>query len=366
VFAHLDRADAWIVGAEPSSSVARVLAWSGRQQTLVGEYTRGRQRAQQALSIARDLDLVDLQVHSLTTIGSAKEFAGDTTGREDIERAVEIGRAHNSPMVPGALNNLSVVLDLTDLLRVDQLREEALREGARFGDAALLRFLDGNSIGTHWILGRWDQALATADRFIAECASSPHLLEANSRQFRAYIQLARGRSGEALEDFELALALARETPSDPQNMVPALTRIAWARFHVGRIAEAHEAFDETLTFLRRDPFSRAWALPEVAVDLERPAEAHEILRLLPASTGRDAMLALLEGRFEEAADLYASANILLFEADARLRAGRQLLVSGRRTDAQRQLERGLAFFRSAGAVLYVERGEALLAEAAAA
>ena len=65
-------------------------------------------------------------------------------------------------MVAGALNNLSVVMDLTDMLRVDELRAEAVREAERFGDAPLMRFMDGNGIGTNWILGRWDEAMATA------------------------------------------------------------------------------------------------------------------------------------------------------------------------------------------------------------
>jgi tetratricopeptide (TPR) repeat protein len=142
--------------------------------------------------------------------------------------------------------------------------------------------------------------------------------------------------------------------------------MAWAYFHVGRPTDAGVALDEALHVLRRDPFARAWALPEIAVDLERVAEAREILEKLPPSTGRSAMLALLDGRFEEAADHYAAANILLFEAEARLRAGKQLVASARREDAQRQLERGLAFFRSAGASIFVEEAERLVVEAAAA
>ena len=52
--------------------------------------------------MADGLRLDDLRVHALTTIGSAKENLGDPTGRLDLERAVEIGRAANSPMTAGA------------------------------------------------------------------------------------------------------------------------------------------------------------------------------------------------------------------------------------------------------------------------
>jgi tetratricopeptide (TPR) repeat protein len=317
------------------------------------------------LSIAEELDLVDLQVHALTTIGTVKEYSGDTTGREDLERALEFGRAHNSPMVAGALNNLSVVLDYTDLLRVDELREEAGREAERFGDAQLMRFMEGNGIGTYWILGRWDEALATADRFIAECEEAPHVLEANSRQFRGYMRLARRRTDEALEDFRAALALARETPSDPQSMAPALIRMAWACQQVGETADAHDALEEALPFLRRDPFARPWTLAEVAVELDMRSEARTIFELLPPSTGRSAMLAVVDRRFAEAAAEYAAANILLFEAEARLRLAEQLVTEGRRAESEAELAKALAFYRPAGATLFLERCEGLLAQAAA-
>ena len=147
-----------------------MLGWSGRQLVLAGEHEKGRDRAEQALSIAEAFDLVDLQVHALTTIGTAKEFSGDTTGRTDIEHAVEIGRAANSAMVAGALNNLAVVIDHTDMRRVEQLRR---RSAYAAPSASEMRRSCASSTGTRsariWILGQWDEAIATADRFIAEC-----------------------------------------------------------------------------------------------------------------------------------------------------------------------------------------------------
>ena len=75
------------------------------------------------------------------------------------------------------------------------------------------------------------------------------------------------------------------------------------------------------------------------------------------------MLALVEGRFSEAAESYGMANIRLFEAEARLRLAEQLIREGRRDEGEAELEKALAFYRPIGATLYVERGEALLAEA---
>ena len=85
---------------------------------------------------------------------------------------------------------------------------------------------------------------------------------------------------------------------------------------------------------------------------------------LPPSPGYRAMLAVLDGDFEQAAEEYGAANILLFEAEARLRAAEQLLAAGRNVEGEAQLEKALSFYRPIGATLFIERGEALLAKTA--
>ena len=144
--------------------------------------------------MAESLGLDDLRVHALTTVGSAKEQLGDTTGRRDLELAVELGRAANSPMVAGALNNLTVYIDTTDMRRVDELNLQAQEEAERYGDATLLRFLRGNAIAHLWVLGKWDEAVSVADDLVAQCErGSPHVLEGPTRLFRGCIGVARGK-----------------------------------------------------------------------------------------------------------------------------------------------------------------------------
>jgi hypothetical protein len=53
------------------------------------------------------------------------------------------------------------------------------------------------------------------------------------------------------------------------------------------------------------------------------------------------------------------------EADARLCAAEKLVGEGRRTEADEQLQRALAFYRSVGATRYVREAEALLTSATA-
>jgi hypothetical protein len=52
------------------------------------------------------------------------------------------------------------------------------------------------------------------------------------------------------------------------------------------------------------------------------------------------------------------------EAGARMLAAERFVVDGRRADADLQLEKALAFYRSVGATRYVREGEQLLAKSA--
>ena len=169
---------------------------------------------------------------------------------------------------------------------------------------------------------------------------------------------------EALEDFRSSLERARENPNDPQTLVPALIRLAWASLQIGRVAEARAAFAEALPHLESHPYARPWTLPEVALELGETSSVREILADLPPSPGYAAMLAVLDREFEKASELYAEAGILLFEAEARLRTAEQLLAAGLRAEGEIELEKALSFYRSVGAVLFIERGEALRAKIA--
>ena len=102
----------------------------------------------------------------------------------------------------------------------------------------------------------------------------------------------------------------------------------------------------------------------MAFDLGQTEPIREVLGRLSESPGQRAMLAVLDGNFEEAAEQYAAAGIRLFESEARLRAAERLFAAGRTAEAEAELERALAFYRPIGATLFVERGERLLAEAA--
>ena len=78
---------------------------------------------------------------------------------------------------------------------------------------------------------------------------------------------------------------------------------------------------------------------------------------------RTAAASYVSGDYSAAADVYAEIGALPEEAYARLRAAEALVGEGRRAEADAELKRSLAFWRSVGATAYVREGEALLAEA---
>jgi len=102
----------------------------------------------------------------------------------------------------------------------------------------------------------------------------------------------------------------------------------------------------------------------VAVDLGETTVTRRVLSERPDTPGNRAMLAVLDGDFEGAAQWYGEAGIALFEAESRLRHAEHLIGNGHRDAGAVELERALDFYRHIGASLFVERGERLLAETA--
>jgi predicted ATPase len=110
------------------------------------------------------------------------------------------------------------------------------------------------------------------------------------------------------------------------------------------------------------PFSDlAW----VAAALNRVDEVkHAVDRARPATRWADVARAILEGRYDEAADTYCEIGSVDDEAHARLRAANELVREGRRAEADAQLQKALAFYRSVGATSYLREAESLLAASA--
>jgi class 3 adenylate cyclase/tetratricopeptide (TPR) repeat protein len=365
---HLARAEE-LAGSAPSPATARVLATVARTRSIGGEPAEGMRLATEALAMAEALGLDELRAHALTTIGTAKGYLGDATGPQDLERALELALAANSPQAATIANNLAVAdFFALDLRRTAARFDEGLRIAERFGDGVNTRWLRGQRARMAFILGRWDEALRGADEFIAECeAGSPHYMEPPMRDTRGLIRLARSDVDGALADLHHGLVLARDA-KDPQVLMTTLCIYVLALDDLEHQDRARELVDEEVELARRYPHAAGWGLA-YGVAFSRPVadfvgDLRKILARAPVSPWKDLVIVCLDRDFVRAAKIWADAGSPTWEARLRLRAAEELIETGRRVEGKIELQKALAFYRSVGATFYIQRGEQLLAKSA--
>jgi class 3 adenylate cyclase/tetratricopeptide (TPR) repeat protein len=359
---HLERAYALVEDLPPSPAKAHVVSQVARYRMLAGADQEAIRIGGEALAMAKELELPELEAHALTNVGTAKANLGDASGLDDIEHAIEIASAAGSPEIARASNNLAVAVRmLGDLRRGHELMDQAIAHAERVGHVNLLRFSRNVQVWFLFREGFWDEALSPTEEFLAACeAGEPHYHEGGMRLRRAAVRLARDNVEGALDDVRKTLPQAR-SGGDPQARVPWLAGCARLLVHAGEIDEARPLAREVLS---REPLP--WAVGDLALVAEELGCAEQLAEQLergPQTKWTDASRALLRGDFVGAADLLDEIGDAELEALARLRAAEKLVAEGRRADADEQLERSLAFWRSVRATRYIREGEALLAAA---
>ena len=366
---HLDQSLSLVEGERVSASKARVLANVSRYLMLAGESDEAIRIGRETLEMAEELGLEEVRIHVLNNIGTARANLGDSRGVEELERSAELARSINSPELGRALNNLSVVYFdfMGELQRSYELRLEAAATAERFGATPTANFARSILIMYEFLRGNWDAYLDAAKMFLAES-------ERLGRRYAdgliagggSFVLLARGQEERAHEQAGWALDLGREA-GDPQAAIVPLSNLIWVEAELGRLEEARRNSVECLEIFGSGSFW-PWLVPlglvveqleleeELAAAVE--AQAREGNKWVP-------VFRLLVGHeYAEAADALEEMGIRPHAAFARLRAAEQLVAQGRRAEADAQLERSLAFWRSVGAMRYVRKSEALLAGAA--
>jgi class 3 adenylate cyclase/tetratricopeptide (TPR) repeat protein len=359
---HLVRARRLVDELPPSPSKAHVLSQYARYRAIAEENEEAIAVGEEALAMAEALGLDGLRAHALNNIGVAKFNSGHADGIADLERAIEIAVTARSPEAARAYNNLAfLVWTFGDFRRAAVLVDEAIAAGERLGDEYTADYARLVRIPCLLVEGDWEEGLARADEFLAACErGEPHYMEADIRRTRALCCLARDDVESALHDVELALPAARRA-GDPQALVPALAGAARIYAEIGVIDEAKPLAHEALTG------ASTWALGDLAWFAAELGCADELRERLERQELRtkwiEAATAVLRGELVAASDVFLEIGDRMEEAYARLRAAEQLVGEGRRAEADEQLRRALAFWRSVAATRYVRRGEALLAEA---
>jgi class 3 adenylate cyclase/tetratricopeptide (TPR) repeat protein len=362
--AHEARAEE-LVGAASSPVAARVLAHIARSRVIGGHHPEALPLAREALALAEGFRMDDVRAHALATVGLAKIYLGDPTGRDDEVRALELATAANSPVAGAIANNVAVnaFFDF-DLPGSSDLIDEALRLAERIGDASGARFLRGHRPTYALLLGKWDEAVELADEFIRECETgSPHYMETRARIARGEIRLARGDAEGALKDFEHALTLVRSM-SDPQAIMPVLASAYAAYETYGKSDETRPLLAQLVRLASDNPMEAAITLAfDVAYAkgaVEYESELRAAVDRAPPWRWRDVARMCLDGEFVRAADTWAEGGSPTQEARLRLRASEDFLTRGRVTEAQEQATNALAFYRTVGATFFIHRAEEFL------
>jgi len=366
VTVHMDRARELVADSGASPARARVLAQVARYAMLGSRNAEAIDPGREAVAIADQLGLPDVHASALNTIGMSRWRLGDEEGAADVARAAEIAVAVNSHEAARAYYNLAgLSWDLGDMPRVIELYEQAIEAAERFGNKALRDTARAMLVPTLFVTGRWTEALPLVNEFIAKFeATGGHYLQAGFHSGRGFLRLAVGDSDGALEDVDRSLALVRGA-TDPQAVVGVIGRALRVYVELGRIAQAKQLAEETIAVWRGDAHYYFEEFVWIADAIGQEEAVRRLIESVPRQTEfTDAALSFLEGDYESAADVYRRKGWLADEAAARLRAAERLVSEGRRAEADIQLQRALAFYRSVGATRFVHEAEALLAKTA--
>ena len=366
-FRHFERARELDEGLPLSPEKLIVLSQVARFLTLAGQSREGFDLAEQAIAMAEELRDREWLSDALNTRGVARSYLGDPGWEGDLERSLALGLELKSARALRAYINLGSTLaeNAGDMVRAEAVTRDGLEFAERLGLGLSIRWFHGNLADGTFILGKWEEALQLAELELAD--PEPHYQQAQCRNVRGYVRLARGEEAGALEDMDIALRDSREI-RDPQALVPALSYVAFIRANAGDAEGATAALAELAVTNRAldAPPHGAWVVVAAFALLELGREAELLGRadeLGPPSPWRDAAQAVGRGDLVGAAELLRERGAATFEAHARLRAARRLAGEGRRTEASTQLASALAFYRGVAATAAVREGEALLAAA---
>ena len=299
----------------------------------------------------------------------SRVHSGDPDGIEDLENGLAIAIAANAEAITNARANLAAALwELGQLERGSAIVEQEAQRVSRFGLIGETRWFRGDRVSDNYVRGRWHEALAGADEFLAEVeAASPHYLAAACYATRAQIRTRsrrhpwctrrcvtrhrsrapRKRPPHAQPDAGVVRTHPRRERSEAQSL--ALAEEFLAELQAGRDVGAGLSFLHVL----------AWTL---SAQGRRP----ELIEVLPRSVSPwvRAAAAFAGDDLRGAADICGAMGAVTEEARDRLRLAEALVKQGRRAEADIELQRALAFYRSVGATRYIREAEALLAASA--
>ncbi len=355
--AAIEHARRLVEGAPPSRTRVVVLNELARQHAVAGRAVDAAEISGQALAMATQLGLVDLQIAAFNHRAMARAHVGDPEYGADFERSIELAReiGFAQGIVRGYGNFASHVYTEGDVARAFELHESALDAAERFGIDSGIRWQRGERVEFDYQAGRWDDAGRGVEALLADSEERPrHFMDPFLHMFRALLLAARGDLVAALEEDEVQVRLSHNL--DPQSMHPSLACSSFLRVIVGERGTAAERVDKLLSLWRDGPENVTFNPSELAfaaVLLGREGDFLAVADGARATRWLEAARTFACGDYERAAELFSEIGSRPNEAYARL-------ASGEPTQVQSALE----FYRSVGAAYFVKRAEALLAASA--
>ncbi len=363
---HISRARELVDGREPSRATASVMSSISRRLLMAGESAEAIRFGREALGFAEKLAIDELRARALNYIGASRLDSGDRGGFGDLEQSLAIAVEANVPTaICAAQMNLTTALFLDGQLeRSAALVQAATETASRYGLIRDLLWIRGGEAADAFYRGDWDGALALDNEFITGIESgSPHYYAACWYSTRAQIRLGRVDDLGALGDAESALGFARLT-KDPQILFPALSVCANIFRETGDAERSAGLADELLAHLRvgTGTIPAVWPFHILAWTLYALGRGEELIANLPQSDVPwvRAALAFSGGDMRRSADICGEMGAASEEAHDRLWLAASLIEQNRRADADIQLQRALAFYRSVGATRYIREAERLL------
>jgi class 3 adenylate cyclase/tetratricopeptide (TPR) repeat protein len=357
--AYLDEARSYVADLPASRAQAAVVNEVARYEMTAGRLDAALEVGLEALTLAETVGADDLRVRALNTVGVSRADIGDPAGIAEMEQVIELATRLNAiPEILRGWNNLTALYILHGSLEKTRVGEaETLRLARHYGQHSFVRFIEGGAAAANrYHAGEWDDALARADKVIAEVERGARIYQvAAMYAFRGLIRFARGDDEGAESDAEVAVERVRPL-GDVQALNPDLAMAAFLFVSVGNEQRADETVTEALESLRPlrhlgFAVMEAPALAWAALALGREAELVEVLEREPFKSGwLRAALAVASRDFRGAADICGEMGIKSWEAVLRLQTG-----------SEQDVRAALDFYRRVGATRYVREGEAMLA-----
>jgi class 3 adenylate cyclase/tetratricopeptide (TPR) repeat protein len=372
--ARLEQALETLSSEEPDGDVAEVAAAFGRFLTLAGRHDEALPQIERALTLAEALVLPEVFVQALISKGTVLGRMGRRKEAEILLGAA-LDRALAEDLFSAghrAANNLAYMLEARDAFAQSMVvSERGLEIARRIGDRRTEAFMRAGSVSSDLLLGRWDEAIATADE------SDPSAAYAAQTMLVVDIECRRGRVAEARERLgRYTAALETDDPQIRATLAIAEVTVLRAEGNPeAALRTAEQALPESLSrigigfvvtkMLQVEALECAFELGNSEkleellgrIEALRPGERSPLLaahaarfraRLEPDDSAAGAGFQRAEAAFRDLGMVFALAVTQLEHAE-------RLAAAGRPAEAQPLVEEARETFERLGAAPWVER-----------